>query len=354
MRAAKAIRQSTDPAIVGEWGPTIGFPLIPVAAALLPDNEMLVWSSDQDDNYSWADYTQTAILNLTTGVVSQDTVTNTDHNMFCPGVAILANGDVMVTGGDTDNKTSIYDPVTNSWTAGPPMNIGRGYQGMTLLSNEEAFTLGGSWSGALGGKLGEVWSPTGGWRELTDVPATPMYTADPQGVYRADNHGWFIATSGGRVLQAGPSKQMNWITTSGAGCITPAGLRGTSNDAMNGNAVYYGIDKIITMGGAPAYQDSTATSAAYKVTIKPSSQDGHHQSQGHSGGFDGLPPSLCQQRGPTQRPGRHRGRPDLRRAFQRQGLDTERRVVESGHRQVQRHGPRGGTSQLPLGRHSPT
>jgi hypothetical protein len=188
--------------------------------------------------------------------------------MFCPGVAILANGDVMVTGGDTADKTSIYDPATNSWAAGPPMNIGRGYQGMTLLSNEEAFTLGGSWSGALGGKLGEVWSPTGGWRELTNVPATPMYTADPQGVYRADNHGWFIATSGSKVLQAGPSKQMNWITTSGAGSITPAGLRGTSNDAMNGNAVYYSIDKIITMGGAPAYEDSTATSDAFKINIK--------------------------------------------------------------------------------------
>jgi galactose oxidase len=39
------------------------------------------------------------------------------------------------------------------------MNIGRGYQGMTLLSNGEAFTLGGSWSGGIGGKLGEVWSP---------------------------------------------------------------------------------------------------------------------------------------------------------------------------------------------------
>ena len=72
--------------------------------------------------------------------------------MFCPGVAILPNGDIMVTGGLSDQQTSIYDPATNSWTAGPQMNIGRGYQGMTLLSNGQAFTLGGSWSGALGGK----------------------------------------------------------------------------------------------------------------------------------------------------------------------------------------------------------
>jgi galactose oxidase len=270
--AKKSKPISTNPAVVGEWGPTIGFPLVPAAAALLPDNQLLVWSADSDfdfasDNNPGSDFTQTAILNLTTGVVSQDTVTNTDHNMFCPGVAILANGDIMVTGGDDDDKTSIYDPATATWSAGPPMNIGRGYQGMTLLSNGQAFTLGGSWSGALGGKLGEVWSATGGWRELTNVPATPMYTADAQGVYRADNHGWFIATSGGKVLQAGPSKQMNWITTSGSGTITPAGLRGSSGDAMNGNAVYYSTNKIITMGGAPDYQDSYATNKAYEIDI---------------------------------------------------------------------------------------
>src|SRR5690349_8255684 len=35
---------STDPSLVGQWGPTIGFPLVPVAAALLPNNKLLVWS----------------------------------------------------------------------------------------------------------------------------------------------------------------------------------------------------------------------------------------------------------------------------------------------------------------------
>jgi galactose oxidase len=260
---------STNPSVVGQWGPTIGFPLVPVAATVLPNNNLLVWSANEDMSFFRGPaLTQTAILNLNTGVVSQATITNTHHDMFCPGTAILPNGDIMVTGGLSDRQTSIYVPATNSWIAGPQMNIGRGYQGMTLLSNGQAFVLGGSWSGALGGKLGEVWSPTGNWRELTNVPATPMYTADPQGVYRADNHGWFIATSGGKVLQAGPSKHMNWITTTGSGTITPAGLRGNSADAMNGNAVYYDINKIITMGGAPAYQGSSpATNRAYEIDI---------------------------------------------------------------------------------------
>ena len=267
--AARSAQISTNPSVVGQWGPTIGFPIVPVAAALLPNNLLLVWSADQALAFGGSNdpYTQTAILNLNTGAVSEDTVSNTGHNMFCPGVAILPDGEIMVTGGLSNRQTSIYNPATNTWRAGPLMNIGRGYQGMTLLSNGQAFVLGGSWSGGLGGKLGEIWSPTGNWRELTNVPAAPMYTADTAGVFRQDNHGWFIATSGGDVLQAGPSKQMNWITTTGAGSITPAGLRGTSADAMNGTAVYYDINKVITMGGAPNYSDSTATNQAYQIQI---------------------------------------------------------------------------------------
>ncbi len=188
--------------------------------------------------------------------------------MFCPGVAILPNGDVLVTGGLSTTETSIYHVATNTWTAGPPMNVGRGYQGQTLLSNGQVFLLGGSWSGAVGGKTAEVLSPSSSaWRTLPNVPATPIYTNDPRGAYRADNHGWFIATGGGKVFQAGPSKTMHWITTSGAGSITSAGLRGTSNDAMNGNAVLYDVGKIVTIGGAPAYDNSNATTEADTIDI---------------------------------------------------------------------------------------
>ena len=268
-KSAVGAQLDTNPAAVGQWGPTIGFPLVPSAAALLPGNKLLVWSADQDLAFggSGSAYTQTAILDLATGAVSPDTVSNTGHNMFCPGVAILPDGEIMVTGGISNRNTSIYDPATGTWRAGPPMNVGRGYQGMTQLSNGQAFVLGGSWSGGNGGKLGEIWSQSGSWRELTGVPATPMYTADAQGVYRADNHGWFIAVSGGSVLQAGPSHNMNWISTTGAGSITPAGTRGAAADAMSGDAVYYDTDKVITMGGSPSYQNSTATNEAYRIQI---------------------------------------------------------------------------------------
>ena len=66
---------------------------------------------------------------------------------------------------------------------------------------------------------------------------------------------------------------MNWITTTGNGTITPAGDRGTSADAMNGNAIMYNVGKILTVGGATAYQDAgsvvdvQATRRAYTINI---------------------------------------------------------------------------------------
>ncbi|WP_327412615.1 discoidin domain-containing protein [Streptomyces sp. NBC_01233] len=269
--SAAEIRLSgpASPAVHGSWGRITGFPLVPVATAALPGDKLLAWSAYAVDRFGGSNgYTQTAILDLKTGKVTQRRIDNTGHDMFCPGIAMLADGRVLVTGGSNAEKASIYDPATDDWSATTSMNIARGYQAMTLLSTGEAFVLGGSWSGAAGDKAGEAWSPdTRTWRKLPGVSAVPALTADPAGPYRADNHMWLYATSGGKVLQLGPSKQMNWISTAGQGSITAAGTRADSQDAMTGNAVSYDIGKLLTLGGSPAYQDSPATRRAYTVSV---------------------------------------------------------------------------------------
>ncbi|MFE9258113.1 discoidin domain-containing protein [Streptomyces sp. NPDC006879] len=269
--SAAEIRLSgpANPAVHGSWSRTIGFPLVPVATAVLPGNKLLAWSAYAVDRFGGSNgYTQTAVLDLTTGRVTQRRIDNTGHDMFCPGIAMLADGRVLVTGGSNASKASLYDPATDTWSSTTDMNIARGYQAMTLLSTGEAFVLGGSWSGGAGNKAGEVWSPdTRTWRNLPGVPVTSAMTADPRGPYRADNHMWLHATSGGRVLQVGPSRQMNWISTDGEGSITAAGNRADSQDAMNGNAIAYDVGKLLTLGGAPAYEDTPATRRAYTVNL---------------------------------------------------------------------------------------
>ncbi|MFJ5697011.1 PKD domain-containing protein [Arthrobacter sp. NPDC093139] len=253
--------------VQGSWGPTINFPIVPAAAALLPGNKLLTWSAYSPTVFGGSNgYTQTSILNLATGAVSQTEVANTGHDMFCPGTSMLPDGRIIISGGSNSSKTTLYDPGSNTWTAGPAMKIARGYHSNVTTSTGEVFTIGGSWSGGIGNKHGELWSEAGGWRTLPNVLVDNILTDDP-GEHHSDNHAWLFAAPGGRVFHAGPSRQMNWISTTGTGSITSAGLRSDSADAMNGDAVMYDIGKILTVGGAPAYKDTPATARAYTIDI---------------------------------------------------------------------------------------
>jgi galactose oxidase len=273
--------------LASNWSAVISLPVTPIAIANLPNGNLLMWSafapySYEGDIGSAAGQTYTGVFNPATQTSTDVLVTATGADMFCPGTAVLTDGRVLVNGGSSSPKTSIYSPATSGWSVSGEMNLPRGYEADTVLSygtlsngvlsGVEVLTLGGSWSGGYGGKTGEVWnSSTGLWTELSGVPETNIIGPDPQGVYRGDNHLWMFAQSNGYVFQAGPSAQMNWITTSGAGTITSAGNRGTDPYSINGNAVLYDVGKILKVGGAPAYQQSTgttyATNSAYLIDI---------------------------------------------------------------------------------------
>ena len=270
--------QAPSVAVGGKWSAPIGFPIVPVSAVMLPNDKLLTFSAADTMAYTTVPDTITnvAVLDLKTGKVTEPIDVNTHHQMFCEGLALLADGRVLINGGSNDRATTIYNPMTNKWTIGPLMNIPRAYNADTTLSNGKVLTLGGSWYDSAGDKNGEIFTAkgaTGSWRKLPGVLASKILTHDPAGVYRADNHPWLFAQANGTVFQAGPSRQMNWITTKGRGTITGAGNRGSSADAMNGNAVMYAVGKILTLGGAIAYQDAgsvvdvQATRRAYVVNI---------------------------------------------------------------------------------------
>lgn len=221
----------------GLWVNTVDYPIVPAAAAVLPNGKVLLWSAYNRDSFGGSNgYTQTAIYDPATGDSTQRTVTNTQHDMFCPGISMDFQGRLVVTGGSNAEKTSIYDPSTDSWISGPNMQVPRGYQSTATTSDGKVFNIGGSWSGGQGGKNGEIWNPSSNaWSLIQNALVSPMLTADAGGVYRADNHGWLFGWKNKYVFQAGPSKAMNWYNTAGTGSTTGAGNRGTDLDAMNGN-----------------------------------------------------------------------------------------------------------------------
>jgi galactose oxidase len=261
-----------DPKL-GVWGPTLNFPIVPVSGAQEASGNILLWSSWDDDQFHSTPGGKTVMTqwNPIRNEVSKRTVSNTQHDMFCPGIAIDGTGMIVVTGGNDASQTSLYDSANDEWVMGPEMSLRRGYQASTTLSDGRVFVIGGSWAGGSNfPKDGEVYDPlTRNWTLLPGAKVKPMLTQDMEGPWRADNHGWLFGWKKQSVFQAGPSKQMNWYFMSGDGSVKGAGNRLEDDDSMSGNAVMFDAvaGKILTVGGSEDYDKSWATNHAHVITL---------------------------------------------------------------------------------------
>ena len=247
------------------WTAPVSLPLVPAAVANLPNGQVLLWSAE--DRYAFmTDIGRTYMLTFdpASGRVSERTVTETGHNMFCPGTAYLADGRLLINGGLSAASTSLYDPATSNWIRGAAMNIPRGYNASVPMPDGSVFTLGGSWSGGGGNKHGELWTATSGWRLLPGVRVDPFLQPGP--TWGGDSHMWLIPAGNGRILQAGPQPNMSWIDVAGNGAVIPIGPRGDDTNALTGITVMYDRGRILKAGGfSDIGGDSTSSRAAYVI-----------------------------------------------------------------------------------------
>ncbi|MEL7271435.1 MAG: PKD domain-containing protein [Bacteroidota bacterium] len=274
--------------VEGSWSDPIEFGIVPVAVANLPDGRLLTWSSRF--RFSFAEVSDGATFTEifdpfmgTDGQALGEFTSNTDHDMFCPGINNLPDGRILSAGGATSERTSIFDPQTGLWSVASAMNIPRGYQGNVTLSNGAVFTVGGSWSDynsnnpnnplRNGGKHAELWSPTTGWYILPNITGEDLYTtndfnSEPQTYYRVDNHVWLWPAPNGKLFHAGPGEMMHWIDPDVAGGeILDAGIRQDlgageiDQYSMKGNTVMFDTGKILKTGGAPEYGENALGTA---------------------------------------------------------------------------------------------
>ena len=115
--------------------------------------QVLAWSAESPDDFYRKDHyivggggsgkTYHSVWDPATNEATGLLVSNTNHDMFCPGITMMANGDVMVTGGQNANRTSIYQLASDSWVASADMAISRGYGSSCLLSNGKVSTHAG-------------------------------------------------------------------------------------------------------------------------------------------------------------------------------------------------------------------
>ncbi len=250
------------------WSAPFALPLVPTTAANLPDGRVLMWSAEERFSFGASvGRTYTTIFDPVTGTNTERTVTESAHNMFCPGTTNLADGRILVNGGISSARTSIFDPVANTWTTGPAMNIARGYNANTILADGSVFTLGGSWSGGVGNKHGEVWTEATGWRRLSGIPIDPMLSVDSSRNFGGDSHFWLIPTGHGRVLHAGPGVNMHLLDTRGNGATQAMGARGNDQFSVSGTAVMYDIGKVLKLGGSPGYEGFDANANAFVIDM---------------------------------------------------------------------------------------
>ena len=161
---ARALAVTPQQAALAKWTAPIGLSLVPAAAAVLDNGKVLFWASNTRVSFGGGGHTYTSLFDPATNTATETDVTNTGHDMFCPGTARLPDGRLLVNGGVNAGTTSLYNPATNTWSSGATMNIARGYNASVTLADGSVLTLGGSWSGGTaGGKTAEVYTPATGY-----------------------------------------------------------------------------------------------------------------------------------------------------------------------------------------------
>ena len=96
-----------------------------------------MWSAKWIERFSnGSGMTKAAIFNPRDMTFSQYTVTDNQHDMFCPGISMMGNGNIIVTGGNNAEKATMYT-VENGWQGAQDMKISRGYHSSCTLGSGE-------------------------------------------------------------------------------------------------------------------------------------------------------------------------------------------------------------------------
>jgi Domain of unknown function (DUF1929)/Ricin-type beta-trefoil lectin domain len=235
---------AADPGVGGAWGSPIATDVVPIFQALLPNGKVLMWDSVGDgptESYSDQSFTRALVWDPKTNTSVRRDVQG--YNIFCAGYTQLADGRVLVAGGNKDSalngivQTHLFDWRNESWSRGPDMASGRWYPSVAALGNDEAVIVGG------GPSVPEVYQTDGTLRRLTNASG-----------YSARSYPFLVPRPDGQVELVGPYNPMNTIDTSGTGAISASKTRdGISRDY--GSFATYDIGKVLVVGGGNITED---------------------------------------------------------------------------------------------------
>lgn len=270
-----SVKKARDAGISGTWSPVLSTPVVPVFVAVLPNGKVLSWDSVGDnaaESYPNHSFTRAMVWNP-----ADDTYKRVDlqgSNIFCAGFAHLANGNILVAGGNLNQQlagtvqTHVFNWQTETWTRGNDMAAGRWYPSVAETANGEAVIVGG------GPATAEVYQTNGMIRALTGFTK-----------YNARLYPFMGSRPDTQLSLFGPTPTAYTINTAGNGIITATSTRdaftrdygsfatfdiGKSVVAGGGNITEGGVAKVpsktaVVLNGAGALAPSVAATGSMSV-----------------------------------------------------------------------------------------
>lgn len=246
---------SSNPDLIGDWGPVIPWPEIAISAASLPDGRVLTWSSTETNAFpSNAEFTHASVFDPETETfVSAD---NDFHDTFCAGISTLENGVIVASGGNPDDrKVSSFDPATLGWSRLADMNDRRWYGSNVTLPNNHVFSTFAKSSGDRSETYDpstDTWTPRPNASMATLVSEQNAINAAPNPTGALTQEWWahIAVTPQGDVFQGGPTQTWHRFDPLGGAPNVVLGQPIGDQARMYGNAISYDEGKVMLIGGA--------------------------------------------------------------------------------------------------------
>jgi hypothetical protein len=329
---------ATSPYITGRWGAEFpwgdgeprGTPgndprnpgyypngyIVPTHVANLPDGRIVSFSSWREYTYGRKDGENPPFIEQTAGYIwnpGQGATPNTaassftpsetlDHDMFCAGLSVLADGRIFAAGGGStlpggavqasQRKTSYFDFRSNSWSAGADGNLASDhwYGTAVALSDERLFVIGGSSSSAKIPTSADIRGPNDSdqWVNSTsnlrgvfpnesditienDEVLSPSSTLASSAEF-SEAWGWYPylhVDPDGNMFQSGPIPRFRTLSISGS-TVSAADAGDAPPDASQmrtwGNSIMFDEGKILVTGGS-VVRGAGATNSGMVIDI---------------------------------------------------------------------------------------
>jgi len=152
------------PDVIGEWSAPIDVGVIGIHAVLLHTGQVLLFQYPMGTPYSPA-----KLFDPITQAVT-DVRTPFQRNVFCSGVSVLADGRVLVDGGEWlgTSDAEIFDPSTSTWSVESNMSYNRFYPSNVEMPDGTNLVFSGSDQKILVPQVEKVDPNTSSWTTLPD------------------------------------------------------------------------------------------------------------------------------------------------------------------------------------------